>query len=118
MVLPATVVASHLEACAAELAAGTEAGRSPGNAGEFAEIAGHLLAGQRSLARALAGMAGRIQAGQENGTLAVVPAVELEVLTEVLRAAGNAVGYSADALAESGPSFESLVESTPADTRL
>lgn len=118
LLMPATVVASHLKTCAAELAASAEAGHSLGNAEDFAEIAGHLLAGQQAIARVLTGMAGRIRVGANNGTLAAVPTLEVEVLGEILQAAGKAVGYSAEALAESGPSFESLVESSSADTRL
>jgi hypothetical protein len=116
--LPATVVASHLESCAGELAAGMAAGFEVGTAEEFAEVAAHLLAGQRSVARTLAGLAGRVRDGQESGTLATVPPLELEVLSEVLQAAAKAVGYSADALTEAGPSFESLIESAAPDTRL
>jgi hypothetical protein len=116
--LPATVVASHLEVCAAELAVGAEADAPLGSAQEFAEVVEHLLAGQRSISRALAGLAGRVCAGQANGALATVPALELDVLTEVLQAAANAVGYSADAIAESGPAIESMCESTAQNTRL
>lgn len=117
-VLPATVVASHLEACAAELAAGAEADAPLGTAEEFAEVVQHLLAGQRSLSRALAALAGRVWTAHEAGALPEVPPIELEVLTEVLHAAGNAVGYSADAIAESGPAIECMCESTARNTRL
>jgi hypothetical protein len=117
-VLPATVVASHLAVCAAELAVSAGADVPLGNADEFAEVVQNLLSAQRSVAAALAGLAGRVEAGQATGALAATPAIELEVISEVLQAAANAVGYSADAIAESGPAIESMCESTARNTRL
>ncbi|WP_020671249.1 hypothetical protein [Amycolatopsis nigrescens] len=118
--LPATVVASHLQACAAELATGMDPVNAAGvgSATELAEVVRHLLDGQRHISNALAGLAGRLHDQHESGALAAVPAIDLDVLTEVLHAAANAVGYSADALAEAGPSLEHLIDFSGGDTRL
>ncbi|MFD9888847.1 hypothetical protein ACFWY9_05875 [Amycolatopsis sp. NPDC059027] len=114
--LPPTVVASHLRSCAEELADSLRATGSAATAAELAEVVTQLVAGQQALASALAGLAGRVDAG--SGVLAAAPPVDVEVVTEVLRAAATAVGCSADALGEAVPSFECLSESVGPDTRL
>ncbi|MCU1687501.1 MAG: hypothetical protein JWQ81_8240 [Amycolatopsis sp.] len=116
--LPVTVVAAHLRTCAVELAAAAEDGSPWGTAEDFAAVVGDLLAGQRAVARALDALADRVRAGQDAGALAEVSPVELQVTTEVLQAAATAVVCSADALEESVPSIERMVESIPENTHL
>jgi hypothetical protein len=48
----------------------------------------------------------------------VVPSEDLLALTDVLQAAARAAGYSADALAETAPLMDVVVESAGGDTRL
>lgn len=96
-VLPATVVASHLEVCAAELAAG------PVPLGELAEVLDHLVTGQRHLSLALASLADRLD---------TATAAEAASLSEVLRAAASASGHAADALAASEHLVETIVDDT------
>ncbi|QWF82932.1 hypothetical protein [Amycolatopsis sp. CA-230715] len=113
--LPLTIAAAHFAACAEELADGT---RDVGNATDVSEIVEHLLSGQRNISRALARLSGLVRSGHETGRLAAVPSPDLVALAEVLRAAGSAAGYSAEALAECGPALDVLVHSTDEDTRL
>lgn len=109
-VLPGGVVASHLEASAAELVSGTEPGRADvgvGTAGELAAIVDHLVAGQRHVATALAQLAGYVrERGLDEG------------LSEVFSAAGEASGYSADALVAAVPLLRVVLDVTGPDTRL
>jgi hypothetical protein len=109
-VLPGSVVASHLQASAASLAAGTAGMRADacvGTAGELAAIVDHLVAGQRCLRAALSQLAGYTR---DRG---LDPA-----LFEVLVAAAEATGHSADALAESRPLVQLVLDVTGAETRL
>lgn len=115
LALPPTVVAAHLRTCAEELAGSLQPGGSPATAGELAEVVEQLVAGQQALASALAGLAVRVDAAD---SLAAAPPVDLEVVTEVLRAAATAVACSAEALDEARPSFECVSESAGPDTRL
>ena len=109
-VLPGTVAAAHLAACAAGLVEDTAAGRIDGCVRDFAELAelvDRLVAGQRHLAIALTQVADRLPDRSPD----VVPrdaarSAQLAALAEVLRAAATATGYAADALAESGPVIE------------
>ncbi|WP_344426485.1 hypothetical protein [Amycolatopsis minnesotensis] len=115
--LPLTIAAAHFAACAEELASGArDAG--VGNAADLAEIVERLLSGQRDISRALVRLSALVRAGHDTGKLAAVPSAELIALAEVLRAAGSAAGYSAEALAECGPALDVLVHSTDEDTRL
>jgi hypothetical protein len=91
LILPATVLTSHLESCAAELAADTE----PPD--DFAEVVGRLVSGQRAIAVTLYRLAGQLDE---------VPAADRAALGEVLRAAARATGHAADALAECEHLFE------------
>ncbi|KAA9151423.1 hypothetical protein FPZ12_038960 [Amycolatopsis acidicola] len=111
-VLPLTVAASHLRACAAELdgAEGTELG-------DLAAVIGDLVAGQRLLSSALSKLADRVDAGGE-GVLAAAPPSQVQAMTQVLHAASGAFGYSADALCESEPLAKILAESGGPNTRL
>ncbi len=105
-VLPGTVAAAHLAACAAGLAADTAPDRISGCVGDLAELAElteHLVNGQRHLVRTLDQLARHL--GQRPGSM------QLTALVEVLRAAGEATGHAADALAESGPVIDLLAES-------
>ncbi len=115
--LPPTVVASHFQACADDLAVSLTASGTAATVPELLKVVRHLVAGQQALAIALEGMAGRVEVGGE-GALSTAPMVDVEVVAEVLRAAATAVGCSADALAESRPSFECVSESVAPDTRL
>jgi hypothetical protein len=111
-VLPVTVTASHLRACAAELenAEVTELG-------ELTEVIHAVVTAQRHLSGAFAGFAERVHDGHR-GVLAAVPSPQLAALVEVLHAAASAFGYSADALVESEPLARFIAESAGTDTRL
>ncbi|GLY67068.1 hypothetical protein [Amycolatopsis taiwanensis] len=111
-VLPVTVAASHLRACAVEL---EKAGTA--ELGEVTAMIHDVVAAQRHLSAALAALAARVEDGRDT-TLAAVPSPELVALTEVLQAAASAVGYSADALTESEPFAQSLADFAGTDTRL
>jgi hypothetical protein len=91
LILPATVLSSHLESCAAELAA------DPAPPDDLAQVVGQLVAGQRHIAATLDRLAARLD-GETVGDRAA--------LGEVLRAAARASGHAADALAESEHLFE------------
>lgn len=91
LILPATVLTSHLESCAAELAA------DPEPPDDLAAVVGQLVSGQRHIADTLDRIAGQLDA---------VPVANRAVLAEVLRAAGRATGHAADALAQSEHLFE------------
>lgn len=109
-VLPGSVVAAHLEASAAGLADGTRAARVDacvGTAGELASIIGNLVDGQRHIATALGQLADYVRARRVDAAL-----------TEVLGAAAEASGYSADALAEGLPLLQVVLDVTGAETRL
>jgi hypothetical protein len=91
LILPATVLTSHLESCAAELAV------DPGPPDDLAQVVSQLVAGQRHIAVTLERLAGHLD---------VVPAADRVALAEVLRAAARATGHAADALAEGEHLFE------------
>lgn len=91
LILPATVLTTHLESCAAELAA------DPEPPDDLARVVGQLVSGQRLIAATLARLAGQLDG---------VPAVDRAALAEVLRAAARASGHAADALAECEHMFE------------
>jgi hypothetical protein len=109
-VLPGSVVAAHLEASAAALAEGTMSARVDacvGTAGELAAIVDNLVDGQRQIATALTQLADYVRARKVDGALA-----------DVLRAAAEASGYSADALAEGLPLLQVVLDVTGSETRL
>ncbi|HEX2130667.1 MAG TPA: hypothetical protein VHH15_03840 [Actinophytocola sp.] len=84
--LPASVLAAHLESCAAELAVSL-----PSLPPEDLErVLAQLVSGQRHLAAALSGLA----------------AFQTGPLGEVLAAAARAAGHAADALAEGEHLFD------------
>ncbi|GHF62961.1 hypothetical protein FHX82_002996 [Amycolatopsis bartoniae] len=111
-VLPSTVAASHLRACAAELDGAQEV-----ELGELAKVITDLVTGQRLLSSALTRLAERVEDGQA-GVLAAAPSPEVGALAQVLQAAAGAFGYSADALAESEPFAQIAAEFAGPDTRL
>lgn len=117
LTLPPTVVASHLRSCADDLATSLTASGTAATVPELLQVVEQLVAGQQALAVALQGLALRVEGGGENA-LAAAPEIDVEVVSEVLRAAATAVGCSADALAEAGPSFECVSESVAPNTRL
>lgn len=116
-ILPATVVSTHLAASAAELAKCAESPQDFGNPEDVAKVITQVLEAQRAISRALGGLAVRMDAAKTTA-LAEAPSVEVEVLAEVLRAAAEAVHYSGEALAEAGPSFESVIATVSSNTRL
>lgn len=91
LVLPATVVTTHLESCAVELAADSE----PPD--DLAEVLARLVSGQRHIAVALARIARQLDDA---------PVADRVALAEILRAAARASGHAADALAEGEHLFE------------
>jgi hypothetical protein len=91
LVLPATVLTTHLESCAAELAA------DPEPPDDLAEVLARLVSGQRHIAAALARIAEQLDDA---------PVADRAALAEVVRAAARASGHAADALAEGEPLFE------------
>lgn len=91
LILPATVLTSHLQSCAAELAADTE----PPD--DLAQVVGQLVSGQRLIGATLARLAGQLDGA---------PAADRAALAEVLRAAARASGHAADALAQCEHMFE------------
>ena len=120
-VLPATVMAAHLESCAAGLASGTtrrRAGDCVVDVDDLVDVVRHLIAGQRHISTALGRLAGHLRDQHDNGPLGVVPSEDLLALTDVLQAAARAAGYSADALAETAPLMDVVVEAAGGDTRL
>jgi len=108
-VLPGSVLASHLRSSAAGLEEGTaprQAGECVETPGELADIIEQLVAGQRHISATLAQLAHYVR-GLDDGAL-----------SEVLRASAEAAGYSAEALAESRPLVQVVLDVTGADTRL
>jgi len=111
-ILPPTVVAAHLESCAAEL------DRTPRTElGEIVAVLRHLVAAQRHLSGTLTGLADRFGAARR-GALAALPPAETAALVEILQVAGAAFGYSADALGESEPLAEWVAAAAGERTRL
>jgi hypothetical protein len=109
-VLPGSVVASHLHSSADGLADGTVPARVRScvdTPGELAEIIEHLVAGQRQISATLAQLADYVGDRRLDRSL-----------SEVLRASAEAAGFSADALAESVPLVQVVLDVTGADTRL
>lgn len=111
-VLPTTVAASHLRACAAELDGAKEV-----ELGDLATVIADLVTGQRLLSSALTRLAERVEDGQP-GVLAAAPSPEVGALAQVLQAAAAAFGYSADALAESESFARITAEFAGPNTRL
>ncbi|TNC22510.1 hypothetical protein [Amycolatopsis alkalitolerans] len=111
-VLPITVAASHLRACAAELDAAGEM-----SVGELGVVLADLVTGQRLLSSALTRLAERVEDGQA-GVLAAAPSPEVGALAQVLQAAAGAFGYSADALSESEPFARIAAEFAGPNARL
>lgn len=116
--LPPTVVAGHLRTCADELTESLQVTGAQATAGELAEVVTQLVAGQHALSEALAGLSARIGLAQRTGALAAAPPVDVQVVTEILQVAAEAMGCSAEALGEVVPSFECVSESVGPDTRL
>jgi len=102
-ILPATVAAAHLEACAAELAGASVAGLD-----DVAAIVPVLARAQRQLAVALGKIALYTDGGASSGGRGVDLSAEVTPLTEVLSAAADAADATADALEESLPLLEDL----------
>lgn len=118
--LPATVAASHLAACAAELAGDTPDGPAPQitDLADLAAVVDQLVAGQQHIAAALARLAAHVDERRRAGALAVVDPSDLAALTEVLAVAGTATGHAADALAQSGPVLDIVLASAGPEGRI
>lgn len=119
--LPATVAATHLAACAAELAAGTTPAAIPvgvADLGELVAVIEDLVAGQRHIATALDRLAGHFAGRPERGALALVSSPDLHALAEVLGAAASASGHAAGALAQTAPVFDIVLGAVGPDTPL
>lgn len=119
-VLPATVAAAHLTACAAELAGHTAAGRAGaapqvGDLADLTAVVDQLVAGQRYIAAALARLAGHVTDRHHEGALAMVDAPDVVALTEVLAAAATATGHAAGALAQSRPVLDIVLAAAGPD---
>jgi hypothetical protein len=107
-VLPGSVVASHLRSSAAGLADGTVPARARScveTPGDLAEIIENLVAGQQQISVALGHLA-QLARGLDGQ------------LSEVLRASAEASGYASEALAESRPLLQVVLDVTGGDTRL
>jgi hypothetical protein len=105
-ILPATVLADHLQASAAGLATDTAHGRasaSVGTVGELTAVLRQLVASQQHISETLAQLAGQVSACS-------IPAEtpDLVALSEVLHAAASAAGHSADALAAGAPLLDAV----------
>ncbi|GAB3563777.1 hypothetical protein GCM10027445_06490 [Amycolatopsis endophytica] len=111
-ILPLTVAAAHLEACAAELDRAPET-----DLGEIVTVLKHLVGAQRHLSGTLTGLAERMGEARY-GALAALPSAEMAALVEILQAAGAAFGYSADALGESEPLAAYVAANAGENTRL
>src|SRR5436305_13072901 len=108
-VLPGSVVAAHLHSSAAGLADGTIPARVRScveTPGELAEIVERLVAGQQQISVALGHLAQYVRL------------LDAGALAEAFRASPGASGYAAEALAESRPLVQGILDVTGADTRL
>lgn len=107
-VLPGSVVASHLHSSAAGLADGTVPARARScveTPGELADVIEHLVAAQQQISVALGHLGHYVRPLDT-------------ALSEVLRASAEASGYAAEALAESRPLVQGVLDVTGTDTRL
>jgi hypothetical protein len=116
-VLPATVVAAHLTACAAELAGHTVAGPSVGDLADLTAVVDQLVTGQQRIAAALAGLATRL-GRQPDGALTAVDQPDLAALTDVRAAAAAATGHAADALTQSRPVLDIVLAAAGPEARI
>ena len=91
LILPATVLTSHLEYCAAGLAA------DPAPPDDLAQVVAQLVSGQRYIAATLERLAGQLGGAHS---------ADRAALAEVLLAASRATGHAANALAEGEHMFE------------
>lgn len=113
VVLPVTVAASHLRACASALADAPDA-----ELGDLVTVLDDVVASQRGLATACAELAGRLRDGSDDGALSGAATVDVTAFAEVLRAAATALGCSAEALDSGAPLARRIAETAGADTRL
>lgn len=118
--LPATVVAGHLTACAAELAGDTAAARRGAgpavrDLADLTAVVDQLVTSQRHLATTLTRLADHITERHRDGALAVVEPSEIAALAEVLTAAAAASGHAAGALAQSRPVLDIVLAAAGPD---
>src|ERR1700759_3625577 len=122
-VLPATVAAAHLTACAGELAGDTAAGRSGaapqvGDLADLTAVVDQLVAGQRYIAAALARLGSHVTDRHRDGALPMVESADVAALTEGLAAAPTATGHAAGALAQPRPVLDIVLAAAGPDARI
>lgn len=120
-VLPGSVVAAHLRASAAGLADGTRprlASECIETPGELASVIADLVAGQQHISESLAQLSAFVRRERVSGILDTVPADDVLALADVLRAAAQAAKYSAEALSQSGPVVQVVLDVTGGDADL
>ncbi|HEX3788816.1 MAG TPA: hypothetical protein VHW44_13205 [Pseudonocardiaceae bacterium] len=108
-VLPGTVAAAHLAACAAELAASTgptQVAECVGSVAELDELIDRLVAGQQHVSATLDQLADHLL----RTSIDAPESAQLTALAEVLHAAATATGHAAGALAASGPVLDLVRE--------
>jgi hypothetical protein len=100
-IMPATVAAAHLEACAAALA-----GADVSAPDDIALIVPTLARAQRQLARALINLSNHAVGGQSHSIEFMGKTLEWTELSEVLTEASSAAEATAEALEEALPFME------------
>jgi hypothetical protein len=97
--LPATVIAAHFTASAAELAAG----ECPhiADLADLVTVVEQLVTGQRYVAAALTKLSDHVAERHADGAFAVAQGRDVTALADVLAAAAAASGHAAGALSQS-----------------
>lgn len=113
VLLPVTVAASHLQACAGALADAPDTALD-----DLVAVLGDVVHGQRHLAEAFAALAERVRHGRDDGRLDAATPVDVTAFAEVLQAAATAFGCSAEALSAGRPLARRITEMAGGDTRL
>lgn len=108
-IMPPSVAAAHLEACAAALAKADVS-----DPGEIALIVPTLARAQRQLEQALKNLAAHAVGGQTSALQFRGETIETNELSDVLIEAAEAAGSTAEALAEALPFFDDVEDD---DTR-
>lgn len=108
-IMPATVAAAHLEACAAALA-----GADVSDPDDIAMIVPTLARAQRQLARALSSLSDHAVGGQSRAIEFRSRTIEWTELSDVLTEASSAAEATAEALEEALPLLDDVEDD---DTR-
>lgn len=114
--LPATVIATHFAASAAELAHGDTS--HIGDLADLANVVEQLVTGQRHVAAALAKLSDHLAQRQAGGALAAAQGADVAALADVLAAAAAASGHAAGALSQSGPVLDIVLAAAGPDARI